>query len=257
MAFDKNEIATLASVVKKGFEEGIKDLHTSLPGIIQTFDPATQLASIQPAIKRIFIARESEEDILIPSDLPLLINVPIIYPRGGGFSLTFPVKQGDECLLVFCERSIDNWHQFGGVKDPIARRFHSLSDAVAYVGLSSLVNKVPNYNANDTELKSDNGNVIFTIREDGTSTLKSTVSVTIDTPETTMTGNLTVNGNTKIDGTLEVDGKVTANDDLEVALASILSATVTSNSKDISDTHSHAGSPTAPSGAQSNTGNPV
>lgn len=58
-------------------------------------------------------------------------------------------------------------------------------------------------------------------------------SVTLDTPETTITGNLTVQGNTS------------------------LSATVTSNGKDISDTHTHNGSPTAPSGPVSNTGTPV
>ena len=245
MGSDKNDIDTLASVIAKGYKEGIKDLHTSLPGIIVSFNPATQQASIQPAIKRVFIARGAEEQILTPSPLPVLINVPIIFPRGGGFSLTFPVKQGDECLIMFCERSIDNWHQFGGVKSPTARRFHDLSDAVAYVGLSSLPNKIPDFNADDTELKSDNGAVIFTIREDGTSNLKSTTSVTIDTPETIITGNVTINGNTQIDGNLEVD------------LDTILSATVTSNGKDISDTHTHDGSPTAPSGVKSNTGSPI
>lgn len=55
-------------------------------------------------------------------------------------------------------------------------------------------------------------------------------SVTLDTPETTITGNLTVTGDTT------------------------LSSTVTSGGKDISDTHTHTGSPTAPSGPVSNTG---
>lgn len=58
-------------------------------------------------------------------------------------------------------------------------------------------------------------------------------SVTIDTPETTITGNLTVQGDTS------------------------LTDTVTSNGVDISDTHTHSGSPSAPSGAVSNTGVPV
>lgn len=233
---DKPNIATLASTINKAIDSRMKDLHTSLPGIIESFDPETQLASIQPAIKRIFITTESETEILVPTDIPVLINVPVCFPRGGGFSLTFPVAKGDECLLVFCERSIDNWHQFGGIKEPIARRFHSFSDAVAYVGLSSLGNKIPNYNSSDIELKKDDGTSQLTIAADGTMTLKANTKVTVNAPDAEFTGNVLVQGN------LEVTGETT------------LSDTVTSNSKDISDTHKHEGSPTAPTGAKSDTG---
>ena len=99
---------TLISLIGTG---GIseKDLHTSMPGIIESFDPVTQTASIQPTIKRVFITREGITETLTLSNLPLLINVPVQFPRGGGSSLTFPVTKGDECLI----------------------RFHSLSDATA------------------------------------------------------------------------------------------------------------------------------
>lgn len=64
-------------------------------------------------------------------------------------------------------------------------------------------------------------------------------SVKIDTPETTFTGNVTIVKN------LEVTGETK------------LSSTVTSNGKDISDTHTHVGSPTAPVGSISETGEVV
>jgi phage gp45-like len=67
----------------------------------------------------------------------------------------------------------------------------------------------------------------------------STTKVLIDAPAAQFTGDV------------EVDG------DLDVAGATALSATVTANSKDISDTHSHIGSPTAPLGVVSNTGVPI
>lgn len=164
---NNDEIATLASTIKHGIDNRLKDLHTSMPGIIESFDPVTQLASIQPAIKRIFKTNDGDVEFLTPVDLPILINVPIIFPRGGGFSLTFPVKKGNECLINFCERSIDNWHLTGKSKIPLAKRFHSLSDAVAIVGLSSLPNKIVDYNNTDVELKKDDGSAIFTIKDDG------------------------------------------------------------------------------------------
>lgn len=225
MSDKSSQLATLSSNIKQGIKEHLKDLHTSMPGIIESFDPETQLATVQPAIKRIFKTTDGETEFLTPTELPVLINVPVIFPRGGGFSLTFPVAKGDECLLNFCERSIDNWHEFGTVREPGARRFHALSDAVAIVGLSSVPNKIPNYDNTNVQLKKDDGSVSITILDDGTMELLAS--------------------NVKVIGDLEVTG------------ASVLSATVTSNGKDISDTHTHDGSPTAPSGPKTPTGVPL
>lgn len=216
-------LSTLASNIKQGIDARIKDLHTSMPGIIESFDAGTQLASVQPAIRRIFVSRDGDKETLVPSDLPILINVPVIFPRGGGFSLTFPVVKGDECLLTFCERSIDNWHETGEVKKPGARRFHSLSDATAFVGLSSLPNKVPNYDPTNVELKKDDGTVSIklkgnsdldivaegsmkaTITKDVNIsckdiTVNATSTAIVNCPNSTFNGNVTVNGNITFTG---------------------------------------------------------
>lgn len=166
MADNSDNLATLAQNIKQGVENRLKDLHTAMPGIIQSFNSEEQTVTVQPAIKRIFKTLQNDIEILVPSDLPILINVPINYPRGGGYSLTFPISQGDECLLVFSERSIDNWHINGGVKRPLAKRFHSLSDATAIVGLSSIPNKIPNYNSSDAQLKKDNGECSLSLKSD-------------------------------------------------------------------------------------------
>lgn len=266
-------MANLASVIKQGIESHVKELHTSIPGIIETFDPEKQLASIQPAVKRIFITRDGETEILAPSELPILINVPVIFPRGGGFSLTFPVKKGDECLIMFCERSIDNWHKTGKVEVPGARRFHSLSDATAIVGLSSLVNKVPNYSSTDVQIKADDNSTFISLNEDKTMDIHANedinatcnnmnvtannnivancknIKVTATTEADLTAPTIKLNGNTTIDGTLDVTGVTTAP---TVAATSSLTVAGT-EMKD----HKHAGSPTAPSGAVSDTGTPI
>lgn len=137
-----------------------------MPGIVKSFDAESQTATVQPAIKRIFKTVNEDVEILTPVDLPVLINVPIVFPRGGGFSMTFPVAKGDECLLVFSERSIDNWHRSGGSQKPLARRFHSISDAIAMVGLSSLPNKIPNYSSSSVQIKKDDGSCVFSLKDD-------------------------------------------------------------------------------------------
>lgn len=282
MAGKDTNISTLATNISDGIENRLKDLHTSMPGIVETFDAATQLVSVQPAVQRIMKTDDGEKEILTPTNLPILINVPVQFAKAGGFALTFPIVAGDECLLVFCERSIDRWHQFGGVQQPAARRFHALSDAVAIVGLPSLANKLTGYNTADVELRNDAGTSFISIKADGSIevetptkvtvtggtevivdapivTVNASTSVTVTSPLTTFVGNVIVTG-LLTTGTLAVTSVTTPaqfDGDLQVDGATTLSATVTSNGKDLSDTHTHNGSATAPSGPVSDTGTVV
>jgi len=258
MSDKSSGLSTLASNIKQGVDSRLKDLHTSIPGIIESFDATTQLATVQPAIKRIFVTRDGDVEILVPSDLPILINVLVIFPRGGGFSLTFPVKKGDECLLTFCERSIDNWHNTGEVKEPSARRFHSLSDATAFVGISSIPNKVPNYDPNNTEIKKDDGSVSIKLMDNSNLEIHSdadiiatceNIDVTANTNATLTAPTINLNGDTTIDGTLDITGVTTA-----PTIQASTSLTVAGKEM---DNHTHTGSPSAPTGAVSNTGVPV
>jgi hypothetical protein len=106
------------------------NLHTSMPGTVTSYDPGTQTVQVQPGIQRLFRGQGAV-------DLPKLVDVPVFFPRGGGFVLSFPVQAGDECLLVFSERAIDFWWKNGGSQLPSELRTHDLSDAFAFVGFSS------------------------------------------------------------------------------------------------------------------------
>lgn len=219
-----DNIATLADNINKGIDNRLKDLHTATPGIIESFDPVAQTVSVQPAIKRIFKTLEGTSEVLSSTNLPILINVPIIYPRGGGYSLTFPIVKGDECLILFNERSIDNWHKFGTIKEPNDRRFHSLSDAVVLVGLSSLPNKIPTYDNSNVVIKKDDDSSYIKVKSNSDIEMYSNANLDITTvgdvnvdcanvdvnasttavvtcPESTFNGNVTVNGNITCTGT--------------------------------------------------------
>jgi len=231
VADKSSNLSTLASNIKEGVDARLKELHTSLPGIIETFDSETQTASVQPAIKRIFKTHDGEKEILIPEDLPLLINVPVKFPRGGGYSVTLPVKKGDECLLTFCERSIDNWYKFGGINLPGSRRFHSLSDAVVEVGLSSSGNLIPNFDTDNLQIKKDDGSVEITLLSDGTMKLKGT-TITLD-GDVVVTGDASISGDTTITKDLTAKN-VTGNTEVTVGIIGL-------------STHIHS-TPSGPSG---------
>ncbi len=263
----KNEsLATLAANIKQGIESRLKDLHTSMPAIIVSFDASTQLATIQPAIKRIFRSNDGETELLTPSDLPILINVPVQFPRGGGFSLTFPVAKGDECLLVFAERSIDNWHKFGGVKNPGAKRFHSLSDATAFVGISSMVNKVPNYDTTNVQLKKDDNSVIITLKASGDLDIHAdndinatcdNINVTATTKATVTAPDIDLTGDVNITGALDVSGISTFAANIVAQANVAVTGALTQDGKDVGKNHNHTQGNDSGGNTEQNTGGVV
>ena len=127
-------------------------LRVSMPGIIQSFDPIAITCTVQPAISG---QVADELGNLKSSPLPLLLDVPVVFPRGGGCTLTFPVKSGDECLVIFSDRCIDFWWQNGGIQEPVDPRQHDLSDAFALVGPQSQAQKISAISTTAVELRSD------------------------------------------------------------------------------------------------------
>ena len=121
---------TLDAVIKKGIDSALADMHVSKPGVVETYDSTTQKASLQPLVKRTY------EDGTVQR-WPVVNNVQINFPRGGGFALTLPMKNGDKALLVFSDQSLDEWLSSGEEVTPKDPRRHDESDAVALPGIHS------------------------------------------------------------------------------------------------------------------------
>ena len=150
-----------------------------------------------------------------------ITGVPVVFPAAGGGIITFPVVEGDTVLLIFSQRSIDRWIRGDGQPvDPGDNRKHDISDAMAIPGLFAL----------NQALQSDPDNVV--IKFSGASiALTTSGEVQIIAPGgLTVTGDVTVSGN-------------------------IVASEVTGGGKVLSS-HTHIGSPTAPSGSISPTGAP-
>lgn len=116
-----------AEQIQQAARKIVSEIHTAVPGKIISFNPGTGLATVQPAAKR-----------HIPDgravSYPVISGVPVMFPSSGNglASMTFPVKEGDGCLILFAECSIDDWLQGGESSDP--RKF-DLTDAICIPGL--------------------------------------------------------------------------------------------------------------------------
>ena len=106
----------------------------ALPGIVLSYDAATQTASIQPAVNR-WVPDESSPDEDLSEPLPALQSVPVMWPKGRNFSVTGTLAAGDPVLLVCIDRDMSGWRTSGAQSDPQDARLHDWSSAVAIPGL--------------------------------------------------------------------------------------------------------------------------
>ena len=97
-------------------QEIFSSLHVALPGNIVSYDPETQTAEIQPAVRAGSVS------------YPILSSVPVFMP------VPFDISPGDPCLVVFADVDISAWLQTGEAAVPGSARRHSLSDGLAFVG---------------------------------------------------------------------------------------------------------------------------
>lgn len=169
---------TAAEATRDIIREEIQYAHSSMVGIIKDFDADKQTATVQPAVKRIQITEDVKTITITDSSYPALVRVPVQFPGGGDWAITFPVSSGDECLLLFTDNSLDNWKKYGGEQEPSQwRRYHSMKDAIAVVGIRSPGQALSNFNTDDMEIRNTSGSTKFTIK-DGEVSFNGDITVT-------------------------------------------------------------------------------
>lgn len=128
------------------------DLRVAIPGIVQEWDSKQQTVTVQPAIREKLTCGGQQVEV----EIPLLVDVPVVMPRAGGYVLAFAPKKGDECLVVFADSCIDSWWQSGGVQSQAESRRHDLSDGFAILGCWSQTKK-PKLPSSGVRLQNDDG----------------------------------------------------------------------------------------------------
>jgi len=116
----------------------MEDVHTMLPGTVQSYDPDTRTAVVKPSVK----LRTMHGDVL---DIPPIASVPVVWPGSNDFTaMSKDLPKGSGVMLLFSEASLGNWQR--GSQDAAAddETRHSLQDAVAVPGLWSM-RRVPGH----------------------------------------------------------------------------------------------------------------
>ena len=171
---------------------------THYPGKIVEFDDKRQVAKVK-------VMREQFSSTLYSLyteyDFPILQDVPVQFPQGGGYFLTFPVKPGDNCMLDFCDKGISHWLYEGadkigayssGVPKAEYFRSYNINDAVCQVGYNPIPQAITNFNADATELRNADRSQRVTLLPSGVVEVISPTKILMKSPNISAIGNFSV-----------------------------------------------------------------
>ena len=121
---------SLTTVLDKVLQEWSKShLHISMPGLIESYDAATRRARVRPALRLVMAGALPGEDGKT-MERALAVNVPVMWPAGGGRTALMPLNSGDRGMLLFSERGMTEFKTTGAISTPDKSRFFSESDGV-------------------------------------------------------------------------------------------------------------------------------
>lgn len=163
--------ADLTSLLQAAMDSAGISIRVAVPGIVQSWNADEQTVTVQPAIRE----KVSFGGVGQEMNIPLLVDVPVVMPRAGGYSLVFVPQQGDECLIVFGDMCMDAWWQSGGIQSQADSRRHDLSDGFAILGCWSQPNK-PSFPESGCRLQNDEGTAGIAI-SGGTVNIFGTVNI--------------------------------------------------------------------------------
>ena len=171
---------------------------THYPGKIISFNGINQLATVQ-------VMREQYTSNLYSLyteyEFPILQDVPVQFPSGGGYVLTFPVSPGDYCLLEFSDKGISHWLYDGadkigtyssGVPKAEYFRSYNINDAVAIVGFNPVTKAISNFNISSPELRNSDGSQRVTLNSSGQIEVVTPNRILLDAPDISAVGNFSV-----------------------------------------------------------------
>lgn len=205
MALTLNERSpTQLQIIKDAVNAAMVNLWTCLPCEVLEYDSDAVTVSVQPLIKIPVCLPDGEIETV---ELPMLLDVPVMFLCAGGFTITHPIQKGDECLVNFADRNIDLWWQSGGIQNPFDTRKHDLSDGFAFFRPQSQAKKISGISTTDLEIRNDTNSCKIQIKPNGEVHFIGAKSVFHHPVEMQQT--LSVSGAASMQSTLAVTGKST------------------------------------------------
>lgn len=196
---DNEYLESDEELLRTAIEGHLASTWSTMPAIVNSVNFAANTITAQVAIRP---KVTDENGDVTDVNIPLLVDVPICFTRGGGYVVTVPIAKGDNVLISFADRCIDAWWQNGGVQNQEVMRVHDLSDGFAVLCPSSQNKLVSGISTSSLQVRSDDGATVIDVKNGAITVTATTVKVV---------GNLEVTGTTKMTGAVTASTTLTSN----------------------------------------------
>ena len=153
-------IPDLRETLTRAMRESALDINCVSVATVQLFDASKQM--ITATLNYVRVVRDNQGNETLVKYQPL-IQCPVMILQGGAGGVTMPIAAGDPCIILFADRDIDNWIQYGTLNGaPNSMRLHDMNDAIAICGINPLSKSISSYLTDGVKIF--NGTSFITIR---------------------------------------------------------------------------------------------
>ncbi len=127
----------MAELLRLAQESRAGDIWTCFPATVQAYTASpAPVADLVPVVQRPLTS--AADDSLDFEQLPVLPDVPILFPQGSGglYAITWPLAAGDGVLVLVSTYSFAEWYATGKSSTPTDIRPHHLANCVAIPGFA-------------------------------------------------------------------------------------------------------------------------
>lgn len=215
----------LVEALKGIFDYKLLSVFTCIPAKVQSVNYKHNHLNAQPLIK----TRRSDGT---ERTSPELFDVPIFVLSAGrgNTRITMPVKVGDTVLILYSQRSLEDFYGSDGktIVDSKSEVTHGMYPILALPCLFTKDSAVP---IDPSNLIVENGSTKVTIQPDG--------NVIVDAPQMTINANVVINGDTTINGNETINGNNVTSGNQTTGGNTSVAGTLTQNGVDVGGDHRH------------------
>lgn len=146
--------------IKSHVDNFADNLYTSVPAIVESYDPERASISCYPAIYK-----KDKDGVEVKHEL--LEEVPVHFISTSKLSITHPLEKGDQVMLFFAQCDTEDWLESeSDFTPPKTLRKHNINDAFAIPWMSKYGEGVVK-NGTENDLHIQFGSSFITIKSDG------------------------------------------------------------------------------------------